>query len=370
MLKKKVYDISKKDKILTHDIKRSYFNIIDRINYLLLIKQYLSSIKETNNCMRLYNFDENTNKPIFRIGTKIILDKQIGTESRYGIVYLAHFKTNINYGSRFNKINRFAVKITNQSIYNKLEIDILNKLTKLAIKLICPHFPISYGLLVCNNSHIKSNNPDDYSIVKDKHNYKFLFPKLINKNKNLYIQINELASGDLHSNLLSQENKDILNTIVQVLLSIMFFHNYIGFYHCDTHTGNFLYHKIKPGGYFHYNIYEKDYYLENKGYLWIIWDFGLVQNFNNIPINYDFNYLLTRLNKYNELDNYHIFDNNTINTILMLSNTIINKYDKIYDSRLLMSINKEILNFLLKNVSSFTTTKPSNIINKIPYIIR
>ena len=374
MLKKKVYDISKKDKILTHDIKRSYFNIIDRINYLLLIKQYLSSIKETNNCMRLYNFDENTNKPIFRIGTKIILDKQIGTESRYGIVYLAHFKTNINYGSRFNKINRFAVKITNQSKNNKNEIKILEKLTKLVIDFKCPHFPISYGLLRCNNSRVKSNNSDEYSIVKDKHKVKKLFPTLINKNKSLLIQLNELASGDLDNYLLNKQNIDKLNTISQVLLSIMFFHYYTNTYHNDAHTGNFLYHKIKPGGYFHYNIYGKDYYLENQGYLWVVWDFSLLKPFTlknkygrtytNIRINYDYSYILNSLNYYKDR-----FTTNEYNFIELLIQTIINKYNNVYDYKLLKNIDKEILKFLIKNVSSFTTIKPSNIINKTPYII-
>ena len=61
----------------------------------------------------------------------------------------------------------------------------------------------------------------------------------------------------------------------------MFFHKHINALHCDTHGGNFLYHKIKPGGYFHYNLYGKDYYLENIGFLWVIWDFGLINPFHN-----------------------------------------------------------------------------------------
>ena len=43
----------------------------------------------------------------------------------------------------------------------------------------------------------------------------------------------------------------------------------------DCHPGNFLYHKIKAGGYFHYNFFGVDYYLENVGFLWVIWDFDL-----------------------------------------------------------------------------------------------
>jgi hypothetical protein len=41
----------------------------------------------------------------------------------------------------------------------------------------------------------------------------------------------------------------------------------------DAHWGNFLYHKIKPGGYIHYKIYDNDIYIKNMGYMWIIWDY-------------------------------------------------------------------------------------------------
>ena len=48
---------------------------------------------------------------------------------------------------------------------------------------------------------------------------------------------------------------------------------------------------------------------------------------------------------------------------------IVKKYNKITDYKLLKKINKELLTYLIKNVQSFTTIKPSNIINKNPYII-
>ena len=49
----------------------------------------------------------------------------------------------------------------------------------------------------------------------------------------------------------------------------------------DSHSGNFLFRKIKKGGYYHYNIYGKDYYVENLGYVWEIQDFGFSHGFNN-----------------------------------------------------------------------------------------
>ncbi len=370
---KKIEAIKKIHKLFIPYVKRISINIIDRINYYIMMKKYMLSIKETKNCVRLYNIDEQTKKPIYRVGNRIILDKQIGSNSVFGIVFLSHFKTNIKYGTKFDKLNKFAVKITNQTKENKNEVKVLEDLTKQVIDFKCPHFPISYGHLRCNNSRAKSDNLDDYSIVKDKHKKKKLFPELVNKNKSLLIQINELAAGDLNNYLNLNKNKNISNTIVQLILSILFFNDFTKSYHTDLHAGNFLYHIVKPGGYFHYNIYGEDYYLENQGYLWVIWDFGLIKPFTennkygptnyNYSINFDYVYILDAIEYY---DDILTSDDSTLRK--QLSN-IINKYNNIKDYKLLRNINKELLSHLIDNVPSFTSIKPSNIINKKPYTI-
>ena len=354
---KKIY------KLFTPYIKRITANIIDRINYFLIIKKYLLTIKEKNNCVRLYNIDEKTKEIKYRIGRNIILDKRIGTDSKYGIVFLSHFK--FKNKNKFDKLNKFAVKITDNDIDNKKEINILKILTNNVIQSNCPHFPISYGFLECNNSDIRSNNSYDYSIIKDKEDNKELFPKIINLNKSLLIQINELASGDLEFYLMSIKNKDFLNTLVQILLSIIFFHNYTKSYHNDCHLGNFLFHKIKPGGHFHYNIYGSDYYLENNGYLWVIWDFGFTElyNKNTHPINTDFTHMLDALDYFRKY-----FTNKEFVIYYKLYHLLKNNYN-IYDYNYLYNINNVILDYLITNIKSFTTIKPSNIINKTPFTI-
>jgi hypothetical protein len=149
-------------------------------------------------------------------------------------------------------------------------------------------------------------------------------------------------------------------------------------YHNDAHAGNFLFHKIKPGGYFHYNIYGKDYYLENIGYLWVIWDFGLIQPFNNsklinnnkfgkykkkVKITYDYIKPISRI-----IDNNDLF-NTDFTDIISKIKVMLDKYSNNTDISLLSNINNNILNILIKYVSTFTNIKPSNIINKKPYII-
>jgi len=145
----------------------------------------------------------------------------------------------------------------------------------------------------------------------------------------------------------------------------MFFHNYIKSYHNDCHLGNFLYHKIKPGGYFYYKIYDIDYYLENDGYLWIIWDFSLTElyNKNTHPINTDFTRMLNALDYFRRY-----FTNKEFVIYYKLYNLLKNNYN-IYDYNYLYNINKIILDYLITNIKSFTTIKPSNIINKNPFII-
>ena len=320
------------------------------------------SIKEKNNCLKLYNIDDK--KITYKIGNRIILDKQIGRISGNGIVYLSHFKTNIKYGTKHDKLNKFAVKITNDDKYNTYELKILELLTNKVIEFKCPHFPICYGSLKCDNSIIKSNISNDYSIVKDKQDDKKYFPELINKNTKILIQINELASGDLKYYLEFIQNKNMLNTITQILLCIMFFSNYTNSIHNDCHSGNFLFHKIKPGGYFHYNIFGIDYYLENLGYLWVIWDFGLTEFYNLKPINTDYLRIIISI-----LYDKKYYSNTEFEIIFNLIDKIINKYNKIVDTNKIKDINIEILQFLLLNTSSFITEKPSNIINKKPYII-
>jgi hypothetical protein len=371
---KKINAVKKIHKLFKPYVKRTSVNIIDRINYFIIMKKYLLSIKEKNNCLRLYNIETNPANIVYRIGRKIILDKKIGTPSAYGIVFLSHFKSNVKYGTKFDKLNKFAIKITNQSADNRKEIKILKKLTSYVIESKCPHFPISYGSLSCDNPNIKSNNSDDYSIVKNKHKNKLYLPEMINKNKSFLIQINELASGDFHSLFSKSNNLDVLNAISQVLISIMFLNNYTNCYHNDAHTGNFLYHKIKPGGYFHYNLYGQDYYLENQGYLWVIWDFGFISphsvyiknGTNKIykPINTDFSIII------NAIGYYNVFFKSNVRIFKTLLQKEIAAYHFITDSAKLEELNKKILNFLTVHYPLFTTIKPANIINKNPYIIR
>ena len=371
-------------KIFTPFINRVSANIIDRINFFNIIRKYIISInkKNKNICMRLYDYDKQTNLPIYRLSNKIILDKQIGSKSVYGIVYMAHYKYDINYDNKYNKLNKFAVKVIKYSLSNEIEYKILIETTKQVILLNCPHFPINYGLLSCDNKFIESNykTPIIEKVNKKDVENDINYPELINNNTSLYFQINELANGDFINYRIKYNNNNIYlsNAIVQIYLSLMFFHKYINAFHNDAHAGNFLYHKIKPGGYFHYNIYGKDYYLENIGYLWVIWDFGLIQPFQNSKEvnNNKFGKYIKKIIVTNDyfrpiakiIDNYYLFNSDFIKVLFKIKK-VLDAFSNKTDILSLSYINNYILMILYKCVSTFTIKKPNNIINKKPYII-
>ena len=180
----------------------------------------------------------------------IILKKRIGSKSRYGIIYLT-----------INKFNQkiFATKLTIMNDSNYKEILIATRLSKISLKNLSPHFLFIYKSFYCVNNNSDKN-----------------IPELINK-KNYYISVNELVNGNLKQYFdLNLSYEFILNAFQQILLAILSFHYFTdGTYHSDCHYKNFLFVKIKSGGYFHYKIFGNNYYVKNMGYLWLIWDFGL-----------------------------------------------------------------------------------------------
>jgi hypothetical protein len=293
-LSKKVEVIKKVKKALIPFINRVSADIYYRNRYLILMRRELKGKKE--GCLRVYK--ENPDKTYsYRIGNRIILKKRIGSNSVYGIVYLSEFR------EKNKKIFTFASKVyPHMNSKTKMELELLNKLTNVVRMELCPHFPIFYGHVICekilNNKNKFNKDSFKKSNLKDKTISQKInkFPDLviINLKKRFITTFNELANGDLWKffELYGNNSSYIINALIQQLLSIMFFNYYTNRIHNDTHAGNFLYHKIKAGGYFHYKLFGIDYYLENLGFLWVIWDFDLsskteeaIKQYNKIRTN-------------------------------------------------------------------------------------
>ena len=207
---------------------------------------------KSNNCISLTSHN---NK--YLLTNNIKLYKQIGTKSVFGIVYKAK---NIN--KSYKSIPKFVVKIQLQTKEFKNELSIFKLFSSYAFKNNIIHIPLYYYDCLCNN------------IIKEP-----AYPKLLTEAKKIYknysIILYERADGDLKSFIDSRNyNENIWKNIYeQIYMSIFIIHN-LGYLHNDAHSGNFIYRKIKKGGCFHYKINGEDYYIENIGYIWMIWDYG------------------------------------------------------------------------------------------------
>lgn len=277
----------------------------------------------------------------------IHLYKKIGSESVYGTIYNVKYKHDDNF---YN----ICGKIMCDTKDNRNEIQLIMKATEKTMNNETPHFPIMYF-----NSFIqKDTKLKDFSVY---------LPKSIKRCNKFIVNFNEMFSGDLkifmeeckHNN-----NKNLLiNTLEQIFICILTFHKKIKLSHNDCHWGNFLYHKIKPGGYIHYNIFNKDIYLENKGYLWIIWDYGLTS-----PL-YDSNKYVDYYRILNAFISYEDYGWN--NKLKYKINRAINIFDNIPEYK----NNKNFENKLFNELFSYHTpvyVKPpdSQIINlNKPYIL-
>jgi hypothetical protein len=243
-------------------INRVSAKIESRIEYYNKLFKILNEINEEQ-CLNLINRHDSRDKHGIDIIDKqytlgdnmeILLTKQIGSPSAYGAIYLS--KINIKY----NQLYKFAIKIFADNDINKIEIRLVKFLSYLVLNNINPHFLIFYKLFNC-----------------DKHELEYgLYPNVI-IDKEYFGMLIELANGDLQTFLSISDNYSnyelMKNTFQQFLITILSFHNYTNQIHIDAHSGNFLYHKIKEGGYIHYKIFGIDVYIKNVGYLWIIWDY-------------------------------------------------------------------------------------------------
>ena len=353
------------DKLLSIIKKKKSINIKDRINYYFILHSYINNLKKNKNCFKIYR---DNSKISYRIGNKIILDKKIGDESKYGITFISYYKSSSKKILKEELI--FATKLTDFTRKGNItEYEILKYLTNLNINNICPHFPIGYGYLTCRQN--EDTSIASISGIKEK-KINILGSNLYNTD-HIFI-FNELANGSLKSFKNSFTVDFILNALEQCFIAIMFFNKYVNAYHNDCHFGNFLYHKIEPGGFIHYNIYGTDYYIENIGYLWVIWDYGLISPYYNskkinnnkfgisektLPIITDFNKFIKNFIYLTETKNTTI--GRTIYNLLQI-------YIDITDISKIKELSIKILEILVSS-ANLKKSINSKIINKKPYII-
>jgi len=341
-------------------INRVSANIYNRKLYYFKLMKFLKHTEMNNYCIKLYS--NNDKKKIFSINnTNIILHRIKNNDNP---IFLGTFNDN----NKELQLYKFAVKIAIFNLISSHELTIYNKITDAIINDNCPHFPIFYTSFKCNYN-TKTVKINEYpNIIKYNQNEKFI------------LFLIELANGNFNDFITDNYKNTILikNAIAQIYISLFYFYYITKSFHKNTAWNNFLFHKIKSGGYFHYKIFDNDYYIENLGYLWVINDFSSSTIFNNsskIIIDIDF----FKFNK--EFKNTNIkIDNKPL--IKKLNITILDFIDKIisyhFSYFLLHTYSKtnitKLINKILKLLIQFnfiysSINDQTKIINKNPYIL-
>jgi len=228
--------------------------IESRIQFAKVIRNYLKNIQT---CIHS-SIDHPNRVALFEKKEKIVkerifFDKQIGSASVYGTAYL-------NTGKGIARLLKFSAKV--MAVKFKHEVDILKKMSALVEKKISPNMPVVYTSVLCykpKDETLKANPAANILIRKG----------------NYYVVLNEIANGDTHDFFQTKHIDNVYeSTLTQMMFSLRAFHN-LGYAHNDAHLGNFLWHKITPGGFWQYQYNDTTIYVPNTGYLMVLWDPGM-----------------------------------------------------------------------------------------------
>ena len=281
----------------TGDFKKSYIKYLKENNPDLYIKYlkdkeesltnseklYLQKLSEkkkdgsktetiydsNNNCLTIipYN-DENPGFNLFKLfaTTKyndewlfnnLRLYKQFGKQTSKSVIYnTLALEKNRKYPSNL------LIKITLQNKEKNNEIELFKELSANAIKKNIHHIPVYYDHFICDKIIRHPSYPELLSKAPYKYNYYSLL---------LY----EFAEGDLISfiNEYDINDENVLKNMYEQLYMSIFTLHYMGYIHNNTIGCNFIYRTVKKGGCFHYKINGKDYYIQNLGIKWMIWNY-------------------------------------------------------------------------------------------------
>jgi len=199
---------------------------------------------------------------------KLELTKRIGNESKYGKIFHGYFKYSERSSlcvklipmcpldlefmlneERMNHKTIFESKTVWKEIY---VLRLCMKLLKLKKSI---HLPIHYFCLYSNN----------HDFLKD----------YTQEQPHLFV-LNELASDDLKN--WAKHGRSVhewISCFLQIFFGLYVLQYYCGILHNDLHWANVLVFPIEKGGCWCYHIQSQSYYIENHGYLFVLWDFGM-----------------------------------------------------------------------------------------------
>jgi len=307
---------------------KKIFDIPSRQN---LVDKIISTTLQYPNGSTLCISSENDKMCPTLGSTSIQVHKKFGTPSLFGEAWIASIDKQIIALKKILLTDNTKDSFTKQqflaggSAWSELAVYILS--TILVFSKVNPNLPITFRYYYCKECQ-------------------FLNKNISKKKQQCIMTLNEMGDGDLKMYLKSKKMwnaKLIANFIFQVLSALYTLQKYFNMTHNDLHWGNVLVHEIQKGGYWKYTIDGIDYYIENLGYVFVLWDFGMVE----IP---------GKMNTVSDTDNYD--DLNNILSILYEEVDIkISILEDILDDE---SIPLHMLITKYFNTSTFTTKRDSN----------
>jgi serine/threonine protein kinase len=264
------------------------------------IDKYLEEDKDPSKCLNKRNNELNFSGRIF-------LDTLLKISSLSGSIYISHIEDDKD--CKF--ITKVQLKDSDSEANNELYFLNLIK-NKLILenekyKTFNIHLPLLYNNLECINY-----NPDDNIItIKEGSELSSL---------NYYSTFVEKADGSLDDFIkyIKFSEEQLFNIIAQCFIGIFSCHK-LNIFHRDTHTGNFLFYKIKYNDdeYFEYKLISKNksykmLYLKNIGYNFFVWDFGKSQKINKNNKQFTYNdYITLIMSVFDTLMSYNKSLNNS-----------------------------------------------------------
>ena len=200
--------------------------------------------------------------------TKFIkLDKLMG-KGDWGNVFSSHLSNDTKGNRPFAlKMSRIKEEDLNnpytETSSSWYEMWILKDIIKpLILSNSCPNLPLYFDTFLCNKCDLSLRKADE------------THPCIIT--------ITELSSGDLYKlfkyDYLSKD--ELYSALFQIMAGVHAIHMSGQILNNDIKASNILYYKVTPGGYWHYKIDNKDFYVPNYGKLFIVNDYGVSTLYN------------------------------------------------------------------------------------------
>ena len=326
-------------------------NLDTRVQRYHLIKKRLADIK-TNRCLTKKMFG---NKSGYTIDGIVNLEKKIGSDSVNASIYL----TSMPYLLGSYPI---ASKLMKSTANNESETKMNTWITE---NLILPkkskHFVIMYKATKCPSS----GSPAKRLLTGER-----------------LVNYNELCNGDLSSLMNTDERNDemlMINLAYQVLIAVATYQNRVGYSHMDCHHGNFLYQlntEASSTGYYHYIYNGLNFYIKSCKYNMCIFDFGLSVPMSKADDRYVFSDYYRILHAFVSEKTMGWIEGNVIGKINANMFMIKSRVQRLMAALLnngSADMFQAIIDFVFKDFKPengiFTTDKPANILNKIPFII-